>query len=345
MRILKANWYPPENPELLELFGSKAEFDIDPIPADPAYRLARARSAAADAVINCSATHLLPADLDDFEKVKIVVREGVGYDNLDLEGWGARGVPVCNVPDYGTTEVADHALALMLALTRGTDTYDRLLNSDAATGWNFARAPLVRRLRGTTFGIVGLGRIGLAAARRAAAFDMRVVFYDPHLSNGVELATGYERVHSLNELMAISDVLSLHAPRSAETIGMINAKALAAAKPGLILVNTARGPIVDLDALHDAMKDGRVAGAGLDVLPQEPADRSQKLIAAWAANEPWIQGRLVLSPHAAFYSPAAMKDMQRKAVECILTYLNEGRLTNCVNREFLAAPAKVRKAS
>lgn len=86
-----------------------------------------------------------------------------GYDNLDLEAWGARGVPVCNVPDYGTTEVADHALALMLALTRGTDTYDRLLNSDPANGWSFSRAPLVR-LRGATFGIVGLGRIGLAAA-------------------------------------------------------------------------------------------------------------------------------------------------------------------------------------
>jgi len=343
MRILKANWYPPENEELARLFGSKVDFDIDPIPADADYRLSDDRAAAAVGLINCSATHLLPAELDAFSKVRIVVREGVGYDNLDLEGWGARGIPVCNVPDYGTTEVADHALALMLALTRGTNTYDRLLNSDAANGWSFSRAPLVRRLRGATFGVVGLGRIGLAAARRAAAFDMRVVFYDPHLSNGVELSTGYERVHSLEELMSISDVLSLHAPRSAETTGMINAATLSAAKPGLILVNTARGPLVDLDALHDAMRDGRVAGAGLDVLPAEPADRSQKLIAAWAANEPWIEGRLVLSPHAAFYSPDAMKDMQRKAVECILTYVNEGRLTNCVNREFLKTP--LRKAS
>ncbi|MCX5579222.1 C-terminal binding protein [Kaistia terrae] len=340
MRILKANWYPPLNEELTRLFGSTVDFDIDPISTDPDYRLSNDRAASADGLINCSATHLLPADLDAFSNVKIVVREGVGYDNLDLEGWGARGIPVCNVPDYGTTEVADHALALMLALTRGTNTYDRLLNSDPVNGWSFSRAPLVRRLRGATFGVVGLGRIGLAAARRAAAFDMRVVFYDPHLSNGVELSTGYERVHSLNELMAISDILSLHAPRSAETIGMINAAALAAAKPGLILINTARGPIVDLDALYDAMRDGRVAGAGLDVLPAEPADRSQKLIAAWAANEPWIEGRLVLSPHAAFYSPDAMNDMQRKAVECILTYVNEGRLTNCVNREYLKTPLR-----
>ena len=343
MRILKANWYPPENEELARLFGSSVDFDIDPTPTSPDYRLARERSAAADALINCSATLPVPADLDDFAEVKIVVREGVGYDNLDLEGWGARGIPVCNVPDYGTTEVADHAIALMLALTRGTETYDRLLNSDPANGWSFSRAPLVRRLRGATFGVVGLGRIGLAAARRAAAFDMRVVFYDPHLSNGVELATGYERVHSLHELMSISDVLSVHAPLSAETQGFIDAEAFAAAKPGLILINTARGPIVNLDDLTEALRDGRVAGAGLDVLPREPADRSHPLIAAWGAREAWIDGRLVLSPHAAFYSPASMKDMQRKAVECILAYLNESRLTNCVNRQFLKAP--LRKAS
>ena len=124
------------------------------------------------------------------------MRSGVGFDNLDLAGWGARGVPACNVPDYGTTEVADHALALMLALTRGTTTYAAALRAEAPpAGTSRARrscaATAARR-----FGIVGLGRIGLAAARRAAAFDMRVAFYDPYLSSGVELAVGYDRVHS-----------------------------------------------------------------------------------------------------------------------------------------------------
>src|SRR6478752_2462502 len=147
-----------------------------------------------------------PTDLDDFENVKIVVREGVGYDNLDLEGWGAKGVPVCNVPDYGTTEVADHAIGLMLALTRGTSSYGRRLVEDGPAAWHFGLAPLVRRHRGAHFGVIGLGRIGLATARRAAAFDMQVVFYDPLLSNGVDLSTGYQRVHTLAELLGRADV-------------------------------------------------------------------------------------------------------------------------------------------
>ena len=134
MRILKANWYPPLNEELTRLFGSTVDFDIDPIPTDPDYRLSNDRAAAADALINCSATHLLPANLDAFSKVKIVVREGVGYDNLDLEGWGARGIPVCNVPDYGTTEVAAPAIAQILARARGTHTKESRRNTPPAPG-------------------------------------------------------------------------------------------------------------------------------------------------------------------------------------------------------------------
>ena len=102
------------------------------------------------------------------------MRSGVGFDNIDTAGWGARKIPACNVPDYGTTEVADHAIALMLALTRGTSSYAAAIAADGAEGWHFSKAPLIRRHKGATFGVVGLGRIGLAAARRAAAFDMKV---------------------------------------------------------------------------------------------------------------------------------------------------------------------------
>ena len=174
---------------------------------------------------------------------------------------------------------------------------------------------------------------------------MRVVFYDPYLPNGTELSVGYERVHSLAELMAMSDIVSVHTPLNEETRGFVGKAAFAAAKPGLVLVNTARGPIVDLDALHEAMADGRVAGAGLDVLPQEPANPEHPLVKAWTSREAWLDGRLILTPHAAFYSPDAMKDMQRKAVEVILAFVNEGRLTNCVNREFLKGAAAKRRPS
>ncbi|RVA30208.1 C-terminal binding protein, partial [Mesorhizobium sp. M7D.F.Ca.US.004.03.1.1] len=146
---------------------------------------------------------------------------------------------------------------------------------------------------------------------------------------------GYERVHSLAELMARADVVSVHAPLSEETRKLLGAAAFAAAKPGLVLINTARGPIVDLDALEAAMRKGTVIGAGLDVLPNEPGDLDHPLLAAWRAREPWIANRLIVTPHAAFYSPASMRDLRLKSIEVVHAYLAEGRLTNCVNAEYL----------
>jgi D-3-phosphoglycerate dehydrogenase/C-terminal binding protein len=344
MRILKVNTYAREvfapDAPLYRAFGPEVTFDVHsvgPVPAEAAR--------AADAVINCAASLPIGAPIAAFPRARIVVREGVGYDTLDLEGWGAVGVPVCNVPDYGTTEVADHALALTLALARGTGSYGEALAADPAGGWSYAAAPLVRRLRGATFAVLGLGRIGLATARRAAAFDMQVIFYDPYLSNGAELAVGFERVRSLDAVMARADVLSVHTPLTEETRGLVGAKLLGMAKPGLIVVNTARGPIVDLDALADALRAGRIGGAGLDVLPREPADPAHPLIAAWIAGEPWARQRLVLTPHAAFYSPASLEDMQRKSIEVCVGYLRDGVLMNCVNQRFLAAERPRQAAS
>lgn len=341
MKILCTNWEAADEGVLEREHFPDVELIIQKTPADPTGFLSTELCRSVDAVVNYSPTRPLGMPPAAFTNCKVAVRSGVGFDNLDTEGFGRLGVPVCNVPDYGTTEVADHALALMLALARGTATYGETLRSKE-NGWDFG-APLVRRLRGATFGIVGLGRIGLAAARRAAGFDMKVVFYDPYLSNGVELSTGYARVHSLADLFAASDVVSIHAPLNEETRGLIGAKVLDKAKPGLILINTARGPIVDLDALAAALRDGRMAGAGLDVLPKEPADSSHPLIAAWRSREAWLDGRLVLTPHAAFYSPASMVDLRLKSVEVAVTYLRDGRLTNCVNQAFL--PAELRSAA
>ena len=336
MRILCANWYGTDDavverrhfPDVDFILARALEGESSPLPVT---------TRNVDAIVNYSPSADLAEKPDVFPNVRIVVRAGVGFDNLDLRGWGARGVPVCNAPDYGTTEVADHALALMLALRRGTATFDASMKREPRLGWDYRAAPLMARLKGATFGIVGLGRIGLAAARRAAAFDMRVVFYDPYLPNGIDLSVGYERVNTLGELMSMSDVISIHAPLSEETRGMIDAKAFAVAKPGLVLVNTARGPIVDLDALAEALRVGRIGGAALDVLPKEPADPDHPLIKAWREGESWINGRFVLTPHAAFYSPASLEDLHRKSVEVVVAYLRDGRLTNCVNREFLKA--------
>jgi D-3-phosphoglycerate dehydrogenase/C-terminal binding protein len=335
MKILCANWQAADDAELERDRYPDVEFMLARSTTDTAAHLDAAVCAQVDAVINYSPTLNIVRPPTAFPKARIAVRSGVGFDNIDSAGWGALNVPACNVPDYGTTEVADHAIALMLALTRGTTTYSPAISAEGAAGWHFARAPLMRRHKGATFGIVGLGRIGLAAARRAAAFDMHVVFYDPHLLSGVDLSTGYERAHSLAELMGRSDIVSIHAPLNVETRGLLDAGAFAAAKSGLVVVNTARGPIIDLSALADAMHKGTVAGAGLDVLPDEPGDLDHPLIRAWRAGEDWIRDRLVITPHAAFYSPAAMVDLRLKSVEVVRAYLNDGRLTNCINSGYL----------
>ena len=139
--------------------------------------------------------------------------------------------------------------------------------------------------------------------------------------------------------MGQCDFVSIHAPLSAETRNLIGASVFAAAKRGMILVNTARGPIVDIDALYDAMKEGTVLAAGLDVLPDEPANPQSRLIAAWQRNEDWIRHRLVLTPHSAFYTPESMRDNRAFSARTAARYLRDGRLENCVNKQFLAARA------
>jgi len=335
MKILCVNWQNKDDAELERQHFPGVEFILARSTVDVPTTIEPEVACSVDAVINYSASLNVPLPPTAFPNARIAVRSGVGYDNIDTVGWGARNIPACNVPDYGTTEVADHAIALMLSLTRGTYSYPTAIAADGTAGWGFGKAPLIRRHKNATFGIVGLGRIGLAAARRAAAFDMKVVFYDPHLLSGVDLSTGYERVHSLAELMSRSDVLSLHAPLSAETRGLLGTEAFAAAKPGLIVINTARGPIIDVSALEAAMRSGIVAGAGLDVLPNEPGDLDHPLIKAWRAGEAWIRDRLIVTPHAAFYSPASMVDLRLKSIEVVHAYLAEGRLTNCVNQEYL----------
>jgi len=290
--------------------------------------------AAADAVV--SAPDIPAQYRDKLERCRVFVTPKVGFDNIDLAGWGTLGIPVCNVPDYGTQEVADHAMALLLSLMKGITFHTRELKQDPRGLWRPALNPYGKRLSACTCGIVGLGRIGTAAALRAKAFGMDVVVYDPYISNGSELAVGVRRVHSLTELFSISDVVSIHAPLSAETEKLINAEVLAASKPGLVLINTARGPIIDLDALYEALKADQVQAVGLDVLPVEPADPDHPLIKAWAAGEEWIDHRLLITPHSAFFTPESVYDMRFKGGEVALTYLSEGRLQNCVNGEFIS---------
>ena len=269
------------------------------------------------------------------KRTRIVVRMGVGFDVVDLEACGAAGIAVCNVPDYGTTEVADSAIAMMLAFARGTAACDAALRADLKGGWTHIHSVTARRLREACFGVIGLGRIGTASALRARAFGMRVAFYDPALPNGAELSFGFTRARTLTELLGTADVVTIHAPLTEDTRRMIDAAAVAAMKPGAYLINTARGPICDTAALLAGLRSGKLAAVGLDVLPEEPATPEDPLVAAWQANEPWIRGRMLLNPHAGFYSPDALVDLRRKAIETAYFYLRDGRLDNCVNAQYL----------
>jgi D-3-phosphoglycerate dehydrogenase/C-terminal binding protein len=280
----------------------------------------------------------IPIDAAAIAKLKharIIVRNGVGFEIIDLKASGDAGIAVCNVPDYGTTEVADSAIAMMLAFARGIGVYDAALRADLKTGWSHLHNVTTRRLRGATFGVVGLGRIGTAAALRARAFGMNIAFYDPLLPNGAELSFGFTRARTLEALLGMADVVSVHTPLTSTTRGLINAAAVAAMKPGAWLICNARGKVCDTAALLEGLKSGRLAAVGLDVLPQEPATAEDPLVAAWQANEPWIRGRVLLNPHVGFYSPDAFIDLRRKAVETAFHYLSEGKLANCVNAEYL----------
>ena len=270
------------------------------------------------------------------DKCRIAVKTAVGFDDVNLEAFGKLGIPVCNVPDYGTREVADHAIALMMTLTKSIAFHDESLRADPIKNWRPALNPYGKRMADCTFGVVGLGRIGTAAMRRAQAFDMDCVFYDPYQPSGLELALGIRRLDTLGELMAQSDVVSIHTPLNDETTQLIDAAAFADAKQGMIVINTARGPIIDLDALHDAMKNGTVLAAGLDVLPDEPADLDAPLIAAWHRNEDWIRHRLLITPHSAFFTPESVRDIRAFAARTAARYLRDGRLVNCVNEEYLS---------
>ena len=295
---------------------------------------------AADALISID-DPLEEARLSLLTRCRILVTPKVGYDNIDLAKYGRAGIPVCNVPDYGTQDVADHAMGLLLCLMKGIGRYSSRLQQapEPRKAWNPMDHPLALRLSAARLGLVGLGRIGTAMALRAKAFGMAVTFYDPYKSNGSELALNIQRTETLESLFAESDMVSLHAPLTEETRRLIDAKVLGHAKQGLVLVNTARGEILDLDALHDALKSGQVGGAGLDVLPEEPANPGSQLVKAWQADQEWLRDRLLITPHAAFYTPQSLFDMRTKGVAVALKYLRTGQLDNCVNQAWLDARA------
>lgn len=256
--------------------------------------------------------------LNKLKRCRAIIRNGVGFDSVDIDAARKAGIPVCNVPDYGTEEVADHAIALAMALCRQLFPLDREAKQ---LGWTIRVKPNLRRLRNLTFGIVGMGRIGTAAALRAKALGFRVVFFDPYLPNGVQKAVGVERAPTLDALLEQTDVLSIHCPLTDETRHLIGARELGLLRTGAFVVNTARGDIIEKTAVLQALHDGTIAGAGLDVIENEPLRTAEE---AAAPN-------LIATCHAAFCSQESVVEMRSISARIGLAAVENRPLENVVN--------------
>ncbi|KAG7517249.1 C-terminal-binding protein 1 [Solea senegalensis] len=277
---------------------------------------------------------LMKEDLEKFKALRIIVRIGSGYDNIDIKSAGELGIAVCNMPAASVEETADSTLCHILTLYRRTTWLHQALRE----GTRVQSVEQIRevasgaaRIRGETLGLIGLGRVGQAVALRAKAFGFNVIFYDPYLADGVERSLGLQRVTTLQDLLFHSDCVSLHCSLNEHNHHLINDFTIKQMRQGAFLVNTARGGLVDEKALAQALKEGRIRGAALDVHETEPFSFSQGALKD-APN-------LICTPHAAWYSEQASLEMREEAAREIrraITGRIPDSLKNCVNKEFLS---------
>ncbi|MGH8870443.1 MAG: C-terminal binding protein [Acidimicrobiia bacterium] len=283
--------------------GLLADIDAELTVATGDVESVLATAADADAILNT----YLPWTADSIARLtrcKIIARYGIGFDNVDLKAAADAGIVVTNVPDYSVEEVATHALALILASLRKVVVADDSVRSGT---WSIDNFRPIRRLSTLTVGLVGYGRIARRIAAPLEALGANIIAHDPYLQPGPDMPPLLE----FETVLSRSDIISLHLPLTEETRGIIGAEALAKMRPGAILVNTSRGPLVDLEALTLSLKEGSIGGAGLDVFDAEPLDASR------------IEGvpNLIVTPHMAYYSEEALAESQRKAATQVIKVL------------------------
>ncbi|KAL3318759.1 hypothetical protein Ciccas_002586 [Cichlidogyrus casuarinus] len=272
-------------------------------------------------------------DLQKFKSLKIIVRIGSGYDNIDIKAAGEMNIAVCNVPGFGVEESADTTLSHILSLYRRTHWLAQMVrNGKKITGPEQLKdaAQGSARIRGDTLGIIGLGRVGTAVAQRARAFGFRVIFYDPYLSDGIERALGIERVYTLPDLLYNSDCVTLHCSLNDQNRRMINEHTIKLMRSGAFLINTASAGLIDEPALGTALKENRIRAAALDVVENEPFSPNSGPLKD-APN-------LIVTPHMAYYSEYSMRELREAAaneVRQALTAKIPDALRNCVNKEYL----------
>jgi D-3-phosphoglycerate dehydrogenase len=294
---------------------------LDPAKAalarvDPALRMAKSASAddilavarEADAILVTYAK--LPGELlRQLKRCKVIGRFGLGVDNIDVKAAGELGITVTYVPDYCMQEVSDHAMALLLSLARKVPLSNKLVQSGR---WEVPPIVPIHRLTGRVLGLVGFGNIPRMLAPKAKAFGLRVVTHDPYVSPEALAEAGVEGV-GFDELLAMSDFVSIHAPLLPATRGLFNRDIFRKMKKGAMLINTARGPLVDEEALIAALDSGQLGGAALDVVTTEPLPKDSKLVG---------RDNVILTPHTAFYSVEALNELQTKCATDVARVLS-----------------------
>ena len=260
--------------------------------------------------------------INKLENCKGIVRNGTGYDTVDTMTAVTRDIPVCNVPDYGTDEVADHSIALALALCRQIIPTDQECKK---LGWEIPNKEKIRRFKTMNFGVVGLGRIGTSVALKAKALGFAACFYDPYLPNGVDKSLGVSRYKGWDMFLRHMDVISINCPLTEETHHMFTSKEFKMMDENAFIVNTARGSIIKKDDLFTALRKNKIAGAALDVIEDEPLKTKKE------AETP----NLIVTCHSAFYSVQAAWEMRHKAASIAREIILSEEPENCVNCKFL----------
>ncbi len=257
------------------------------------------------------------------DKCKMIIRYGIGYDNVDLEAAGKKGIYVCNAPSYGTYDVAEHTMALLLSVCKHIPLADKCARSGQ---WKADRVGKVRRLTGKTLGLIGFGRIARTVAARARAFEMDLLVYDPYVSAEDAAAAGAKLV-DFPVLLESADFVTLHSPLTEETRHMMGMPQFKLMKKDAVLINTGRGGLVNENELIFALLSGEIAGAGLDVFEEEPLSPSSKLLQ---------MENVVLTPHVAWNSFEGVDDLHKEVTDNVLRVLRGEPPINIVNQKFLA---------
>lgn len=265
--------------------------------------------------------------IEELDHCEMIIKYGIGVNNIDCEAASKKGIYVCNVPDYGVEEVSDHAVTMILSLAKKLPV---LMNSFRNDEWGYSSTVPLKRIQGSILGLIGFGRIPQLVAQKMKGFEVTVNVYDPYISGDTTQQAGVHLV-DLETIFRESDFISVHVPLNNETKGLVNKHSFSMMKPEALIINTARGGVVDENDLIEALRSHVIAGAGVDVYETEPVKAGHPLL---------HMDQVIATPHCAWYSETAITTLQRKVAEEVVNVLGGNQPFHCVNRKELQGRAE-----